>query len=154
MAIRQLILVRPRQSGAVPTNSRSDGQGPEFGGPFLRGRHLRSIGSHGPQGSGALVLTMDVPAKELLAMPLVSEFMTDSIAKSFGELSPLIVRMICSGERAVAEQVAILAGLALLYGHDAERLVRTALAQGEPQRLGIAKVAVSNIGTRRCREWC
>lgn len=107
-----------------------------------------------PEEAVALFLTMDVPTEELLATPHVAGFMTHSIAKSFGELNPMIERMIRSGERAVAEQGAILAGLALLYGHDAERLVRTALAQGEPQRLGIAKVAASNLKRRECRDWC
>ena len=107
-----------------------------------------------PEEALALFLTMDVPTEELLATYLVVRFMKDSLAKSFGELSPLIERMICSGERAVAEQGAILAGLALLHGHDADRLVATALAKGEAQRLGIAKVASSNIRIRECRDWC
>jgi len=107
-----------------------------------------------PEEAVALFLTMDVPTEELLATPHVAGFMAHSIGKRFAELSPLIERMICSGESAVAEQGALLAGLALLYGHDAERLVRAALAQGEPQRLGIAKVAASNIKNRECRDWC
>ena len=102
----------------------------------------------------ALFLTMDVPTEELLATPRVVRFMKYSLAKSFAGLRPLIERMICSGDRAVARQGAILAGLALLHGHDADRLVQTALAQGEAQRLGIAKVASWNIKTREHRDWC
>ena len=68
----------------------------------------------------ALFLTMDIPTEELLATPRVFRFMKHSLAKSFGELAPLIERMICSGHSAVAEQGAILAGLALLHEHKEE----------------------------------
>ena len=107
-----------------------------------------------PAEAVALFLTMNVPTEELLATPRVTRFMKYSLAESFGELRPLIERMICSSESAVAEQGAILAGLALLHGHDAEQLVGTALKIGEAQRLGIAKVASSNIKIRDCRKWC
>ena len=107
-----------------------------------------------PEEAVALFLSMDVPTEELLVTPHVFGFMEYSLADSFGELSPLIERMICSGKNAVAERGATLAGLALLHGHDAERLVQTALAKGEAQRLGIAKVASSNMKVRECRDWC
>ena len=107
-----------------------------------------------PEEAVALFLTMDVPTEELLATRHVFRFMKYSLAKSFGELSPLIERMICSGEGAVAEQGAILAGLAALHGNGAERLVRSALAKSKAHRLGIAKVASSNIKVRECRDWC
>ena len=106
-----------------------------------------------PDEALALFLTMDVPTEELLATRRVFEFMKYSVAKRFGELSPMVERMICSGDSAVAGQGAILAGLALLHGHEAEQLVGTALAKGEAQRLGIAKVASSNIKIRECRSW-
>lgn len=101
-----------------------------------------------------MFLTMDVPTEELLATPRVFRFMKYAVATSFAELRPLIERMIRSGDRAVAERGAIHAGLALLHGHEAEGLVRTALGMGEAQRLGIAKVASSNIKSRECRAWC
>ena len=107
-----------------------------------------------PEEAVALFLTMNVPTEELLAAPRVMRFMKYSLAKSFTELRPLVERMISSGDRAVATQGAILAGLALLHGHDAARLVETALGEGEAQRLGIAKVASSNISVRECRDWC
>ena len=107
-----------------------------------------------PEEAVAMFLTMDVPTEELLATPRVFGFMKDSLARSFRELIPLVQRMICSGNSAVAEHGAILAGLALLHGHDAERLVQAALAKGEAERLGIAKVASSNIMLRECRVWC
>jgi len=107
-----------------------------------------------PQVAVAMFLTMDVPTDELLATPDVFRFMKYAVARSFGELSPLIERMIRSGDSAVAERGAIHAGLALLHGHDAEGLVRRALATGEAQRLGVAKVASSNIKSRECRDWC
>ena len=107
-----------------------------------------------PEEAVALFLTMHVPAEELLSAPLVVRFMRCSLAKSFTELRPLIERMVCSGDTGVAKQGATLAGLALLHGHDADRLVEAALAKGEAQRLGIARVAASNIGIRECRNWC
>ena len=107
-----------------------------------------------PQEAVAMFLGMDVPTDELLATPPLFRFMKYAVARSFAELRPLIERMVRSGHGAVAEKGAILAGLALLHGHDAERLVRTALAKGEAQRLGVAKVASSNIRIRELRDWC
>ena len=107
-----------------------------------------------PEEAVALFLKMDVPTEELLATPFVRRFMSYSVAKNFMELSPLIEQMICSSRSVVAKQGAIFAGLALLHGHDAERLVETALAKREAERLGIAKVASSNINIRECRDWC
>ena len=102
----------------------------------------------------ALFLSMNVPSEELLATPRVVRFMKYSLAESFGELRPVVERMIGSSERGVTEQGAILAGLALLHGHDADELVGTSLTSGDAQRLGIAKVASSNIKIRECRGWC
>ena len=102
----------------------------------------------------ALFLTMDIPAEELLATPHVTRFMKYSLVKNFEELTPLIESMICSSARPVAKHGAILAGLALLHGHDAEWLVETALEKSETPRLGIATVASWNIKTSECRDWC
>lgn len=107
-----------------------------------------------PEEAVALFLSMDVPTEELLATPFVMRFMSYSVARSFMELSPLIDKMVRSRKSAVAEYGATLAGLALLHGHAAEGFVEIALAKSEAHRLGIAKVASSNINTRECRDWC
>ena len=115
---------------------------------------IEAVAVTNPEEAVALFLTMDVPTEELLATRRVVRFIKHSLAKNFVEMRPLIERMIWADERAVAKQGGILAGLALLYGHDAERLVETALATGERHRLGIAQVASSNIKIRECRDWC
>ena len=54
----------------------------------------------------------------------------------------------------ISEAGARLASLALLYGHKkAEKLVKEALRGSPSQRLGVAKVAASNIEKEECRAW-
>ena len=154
MAILQLILADPSNLERFRGTLESMVKDPSSAVLSCVAGIFEAVAITDPEEAVALFLTMDVPTEELLATRHVVRFMKYSLAKSFAEMSPLIERMIASGERTVAKQGGILAGLALLHGHDAQQLVETALAKGEAQRLGIAKVASSNIKIRECRHWC
>ena len=114
---------------------------------------VEAVAVSDPRAAMALFLRMNIPTERLLATPYVSRFMKYSLADGFDKLRPVIEKMIRSGENEVGEQGSILAGLAVLHGHDAEGLVDKSLGSGNAQRLGIAKVASSNIKERECRDW-
>ena len=115
---------------------------------------FEAIAVTNPQEASRLFHLMHVPTVDLLATPHVFKFMKYLLVGGFAELNPLIERMICSENIEVANRGAILAGLALLHGHEAEMLVSTALQKGEAQRKGIASVASSNLTIPEYREWC
>ncbi len=107
-----------------------------------------------PRAAMALFLRMNVPTERLLATRHAFKFMKYSLADGFEELRPVIEKMILSGEKDVGKKGSILAGLAMLHGHDAEGLVDKSLGSGNAQRLGIAKVTSANIKVRECPKWC
>ena len=115
---------------------------------------IESVAITDPDGAMALFLKMNVPTESLLATNHMFRFMECSLADKFEELRPTIEKMIRSGEEKVGKRGSTLAGLAVLYDHDAGGLVDEALGRGMAWRLGIAKVAASNIKKKECRDWC
>ncbi len=90
----------------------------------------------------------------LLATRDVDYFIHCALHDHFGQLQSIIERMLRSKVSEINEAGARLASLAVLYNHnEAEDIVEEALQGSPSQRLGVAKVAASNIGRDDCRPW-
>ena len=90
----------------------------------------------------------------LLATRDVDYFIHCALHDHFGQLQSVIERMLRSKVSEINEAGARLASLAVLYNHnEAEDLVEEALQGSPSQRLGVAKVAASNIDRDDCRPW-
>ncbi len=96
----------------------------------------------------------DVDADSLLATRDVEGFINYCLRDDFELLRPVIVRMLESSKSDVRQVGARLAGLAVLYRHNAaDSIVEEALRGDSFQRLGLAEVAARNIGHKECRDW-
>lgn len=115
---------------------------------------LAVIAVANPAEAASLFCKMKTPNERLLATLHVCNLLKMLLSGSFHQVEPVVKKMICSGEKEVSEQGAILAGIAMLRGQGARHLVNTCMRSGAPQRLGIAKVASSNICSKKYREWC
>ncbi|WP_419940255.1 hypothetical protein [Candidatus Palauibacter sp.] len=72
----------------------------------------------------------------------------------FEEVRGLIEKMIRSGSADAQKAGAQLAGLAVLYGHDADDLVAGSMEGSVDHRQGIAEVASQNVAASTYRAWC
>lgn len=96
----------------------------------------------------------DVDTDSLLATRDVEGFINYCLRDDFERLRPVIVRMLESSKSDVRQVGARLAGLAVLYRHNAaDSIVEEALRGDSFQRLGLAEVAARNIGYKDCRDW-
>ena len=89
----------------------------------------------------------------LLGTQYVDRFIYYGVRDHFSELRPVVERMLRSQHPHVREAGARLSSLAALL-HSEPALVKEALNGDAPQRLGVAKVASSNIASRPSRCWC
>ena len=100
-----------------------------------------------------LFLNMNLSEERLLATRHVYGFIRDRLRDSFGELQPIVGRMLRSSEPQVCEAGARLASLALLTDQSVADLVDKALHGDAHHRLGVAQVASAYIGIPECRRW-
>lgn len=90
----------------------------------------------------------------LLATRDVQDFIRCGLYDHFEDLQIVIEKMLRSNLPKTNESGARLASIALLLQHDsAEYLVEEALCGNPSQRLGVAKVASSNIGEEAYQQW-
>lgn len=90
----------------------------------------------------------------LLATPYIDAFIRHRLQDRFDDLEPLINRMLRASDSDVQEAGARMAALAVLHGHAAADLVSEALEGTAHHRLGLARVASTNIASSECRTWC
>ncbi len=102
----------------------------------------------------SLFKRMDLSEDRLLATRPVAYFLQNRMRDSLAEVCPLIERMLRSAFPDVREAGATLAGLAVLTRKKTQYLVDEALRGSSQQRLGLARVASSNIANPACRAWC
>jgi hypothetical protein len=89
----------------------------------------------------------------LLGTQYVDRFIYYGVRDHFSELRPVVERMLRSQHPHVREAGARLSSVAALL-HSESALVKEALNGDALQRLGVAKVASSNIASRPSRCWC
>lgn len=115
---------------------------------------LRAVAYRDPALALSLFLCMDLSEERLLATPDVYRFIQGNLRDSFGQLRPIVERMLRSSEPEVATAGARLASLAALDHDGAGILAVEAISGGPDQRLGVAQVAAANVGLPRYRSWC
>jgi hypothetical protein len=91
---------------------------------------------------------------QLLGTQYVDRFIYHGLSQHFAQLRPYVERMLRSKEPKVSEAGARMASLAALYHEDAAGLAKEAMLGNPSQRLGVARVASSNIAYAECRVWC
>ena len=95
-----------------------------------------------------------VSDERLLATRDVEHFVNCGLQQHFGQLRPVVERMLRSSFPETSEAGARLASIAALLGHDdAEALVYQALCGIPSQRLGVAQVASGNVDKAEHRTW-
>ncbi len=115
---------------------------------------LQAVAYHDSALALSLFLCMDLSEERLLATRYVYGFIHGNLRDSFGQLRPIVERMLRSSEPKVATAGARLASLAAV-DHDGAGILAVEAVSGSPdQRLGVAQVAAANIGVPRCRSWC
>lgn len=90
----------------------------------------------------------------LLKTRHVEEFMGYATITHFGQLRPIIERMLCSGDPEVAQTGALQACVASLGLEEAADLSEQCLAGSEPLRMGSAQAFAANLGHARFRSVC
>ena len=111
---------------------------------FALGRFLRLVEPRGDQTSD----------DRLLATRYVEHFINYGLLQHFGELQPIVERMLRSNLHETSKAGARLASNAALLGRDkAETLVEEACLGNPSQRLGVARVASGNIGKSEYQQW-
>ena len=114
---------------------------------------LRAVAYRDPSLGMSLFLRMNIPEDRLLAAHDVCEYIRYGLHDSFAELRPIVERMLKSSEPEATEAGGRMASLALLMDQPAADLVDTALHGGAQHRLGVAKVASTNVAIPECRRW-
>ena len=115
---------------------------------------LRAVAYRDPVLALSLFLCMDLSEGRLLATPDVYRFIQGNLRDSFGQLRPIVERMLRSSEPEAATAGARLASLAAL-DHDGAGILVVEAASGSPdQRLGVAQIAAAYVGVPRYRSWC
>ncbi len=115
---------------------------------------LRAVAHHDVALGLSFFSQMNLVEDRLLATPHVDNLIVAAFAKHFELVRPIVERMLRSQEPEVAESGARLAALSFLYHPEEEALEAEAFAGSARQRLGVAKVASTNIGSEHCRAWC
>lgn len=115
---------------------------------------LSAVAFHDPKFALSLFKRMDLSEDRLLATRYLGAFLQDRLHDSFVEACPIIERMLRSSAPDVCHAGGVLAGLAFLTRKDAGHLVDEALAGSSQHRLGLARVAATNVASPQCRGWC
>ena len=97
---------------------------------------------------------LDAADDRLLATQYADRFIYHGLRQHFAQLRPYVERILRSREPKVSEAGARLASMAALYHEDAADLANEATSGSPSQRLGVARVASSNIAYAECRVWC
>ena len=101
----------------------------------------------------SLFQRLDLSEDRLLTTPHVCEFIRWGLRASFGQLRPLVERMLRAQEPDVRRVGAGLAGLAALRHDCAADLAAEALSGDAKQRLGLAEMAAARLGDSDFRGW-
>jgi hypothetical protein len=101
-----------------------------------------------------LLQKMDIPDDRLLATPHMYELIRGGLRDYYEGLRPFIERMLGSDDATVCEEGACLAAIAALEHPEAADLRSQAVAGNESMKLGIARVAASNVVFPEHRHWC
>ena len=109
-------------------------------------RHDRGLGM-------SLFQRLDLSEDRLLTTPHVCEFIRWGLRASFGQMRPLVERMLRAQEPDVRRVGAGLAGLAALRYDCAADLAAEALSGDAKQRLGLAEMAAARLGDSDFRGW-
>jgi hypothetical protein len=115
---------------------------------------LLAVADHDEEVALELFRVIDFADDRLLATPNVYEFIRRGLRVHCERLRPLIERMLRSEHAAVLEGGACLAAIAAFEHPEAADLRDQAVAGNESVKLGIARVAASNITSPECRDWC
>ena len=115
---------------------------------------LRAVTFRDPARGLSLFLNMDLSEDRLLATPDVDRFIHGNLRDSLAELRPFVERMLRSSEPDVREAGARLGCIGALHDESAADLANEALGSDVRGRVGVAKVASSNIADPECRAWC
>ena len=137
---------------------------------------LRAVTDRDPALGMRLFLNMDLSEDALLAAPQVYHFIRDSLRDRFGDVRPVVERMLGSSEPEVCQAGARLASLAALAHtaanvpegtaqpavaamsaqpdhRSAADLAADAMRGGPAHRLGVAHVAAANLAMPEYRAW-
>lgn len=115
---------------------------------------LLAVTSHDTPLALELFTKLDAADDRLLATQYADRFIYHGLRQYFVQLRPYVERMLRSKELKVSEAGARLTSLAALCHGDAADLVKEAISGSPSQRLGVARVASSNIAYAECRPWC
>ncbi len=115
---------------------------------------LRTVAHHDIALALSLLSQMNLSEDRLLATPHMDELIAAALFKHFGQVRPIVLRMLRSEDPDVAESGARLAALSFLYHPEEEALEAEAFAGTARQRLGVARVASAKIALEDCRRWC
>lgn len=115
---------------------------------------LRTVAYHDIALGLSLLSQMNLSEDRLLATPHMDNLIVAALSKQFGQVRPIVQRMLRSQDPDVAESGARLAALSSLYHPEEEVLETEAFAGTARRRLGVAQVASANIALEDCRPWC
>ena len=116
---------------------------------------LRAIGCHDSRLALMLFAGMDLSEDALLGTQNVYRFILAGLADHFGELRPIVERMLRSSKEDVRQAGACLAGAVALHSNTTADLAAEALRGTARHRLGIAQVAAETVSApeQRLRTW-
>ena len=92
---------------------------------------------------------MNLSEDRLLATPHMDSLIVAALSKHFGQVRPIVQRMLRSQDPDVAESGARLAALSFLYHPEEEALEEEAFAGTPRQRLGVSRVALGEYRFER-----
>jgi hypothetical protein len=115
---------------------------------------LRAVAQHDAAMALELFQKIDIADDGLLATRHVYDFIREGLREHYEELRPYVTRMLRSENAVVSESVGCLAAIAVLELSEAADLADQAAAEKESVRIGVARVAASNIASPACRQWC
>ena len=115
---------------------------------------IAAVGAHDAERGIRLMSGVECADAVVLATPHFLTFLASQLSDRFEEVRGLVKRMIRSDCADAQEAGARLAGLAVLYDHDADDLVAESMQGSVDHRRGIAQVASRNVTASICRDWC
>ena len=115
---------------------------------------IAAVGAHDAERGIRLMSGVECVDAVVLATPHFLTFLASQLSDRFEEVRGLVKRMIRSDCADAQEAGARLAGLAVLYDHDADDLVAESMQGSVDHRRGIAQVASRNVTASICRDWC
>ena len=118
------------------------------------GAVIAAVHYHDPKYGMRLLMHVQHGGGLVLATPHFLALLQAQLPGRFGDVRSLLQAMIASDARHAQRAGAQLAGLAVLYDQDAGDLVEEAMRGTADHRLGIARVASSNLTGADDRAWC